>query len=56
MIAKDFKEAAAMIMGGAIGALVGWAIFAERYNIVACGIMGCALGKFSAMWWLRRKE
>ena len=45
-----------MIGGGALGALLGWLLFAERYNIVACGVIGSGLAQFVATWWLRRSS
>ena len=53
--ARDLKVGATMIAGGGLGALLGWSLFAENYNIIACGVIGGAIGQFAAMWWTRRK-
>ncbi|MDE0063216.1 MAG: hypothetical protein OXP09_15260 [Gammaproteobacteria bacterium] len=53
---KDLKVAAAMIGGAVFGALLGWLLFPERYNIVSCGVIGSGFGQFVTIWWLRRSS
>ena len=50
----DLKIAATMVIGGGLGALVGWLLYEERYNIMSCGVIGCFVCQFAATWWTRR--
>ncbi len=50
----DLKQAAVMLGGAALGTLIGWALFVESYNVIACGIIGCAIGQFASRWHARR--
>lgn len=56
MDTKDLQQSGAMLAGAGLGALIGWALFTETYNIAACGIIGCAIGQFTAKWWRRRRR
>ena len=56
MRARDLQTAAAMVIGGGIGALVGWAVLPEHASLIACGVIGCALGQFTASRWQKRKH
>ncbi len=52
--AAEFKAAAMMIGGAAMGFLIGSMLFTELYAIVASSIIGCATIPVTAMWWKRR--
>lgn len=48
------NEAILPLTGAAFGALIGWALFTEQHNIVACGIIGCSIGLLTNRWRRRR--
>jgi len=43
-----------MITGAGLGLLIAWAAYPEHY--ISLGVIGCALGQFGALWWLRRNR
>ena len=50
----DFTEVILPLIGAALGALIGWVLFSEQHNIVACGIIGCSVGLLANRWRRRR--
>ena len=50
----DANELILPLTGAALGALIGWVLFTEQDNIVACGIIGCSIGLLTNSWRRRR--
>jgi len=54
MNAADFSRAAMMIGGAGFGSLIGLALFAETYALIASSIVGGIAGPIIAKWLDRR--